>query len=355
MKVNTTNKKVLVILVSLILGVLLSFREIDLYFFTTWRYPESSSSILFLAFFTFIFFTSQSLALFWTNILWKKQHTFRKKILISLGVTFVFILFGTIVLILFNESSHFVNRMLSGRHQEFIDSIFSLILRSVSTFIILSGATWIYYLLNKKREAEKKYEALKIESLQSQLQALNNQINPHFFFNALNSLHSLILEDQKDKSLTYLSNLSNIFRYILQSEKKGLVKLKDELDFLEIYKETLFVKYEQRLEFDIDVDKRYHNFQIPVLSLLPIIENVSKHNEISNQFPMLVRIKTEDLKLVIRNNKHEKIDSVISDGVGLSNLNKRFKLLLNKEIVIEDLEYFYTVSLPLGEVQKSDK
>ena len=91
----------------------------------------------------------------------------------------------------------------------------------------------IYILAARKEEVERNYEKLKNESLQSQIDALYNQINPHFFFNALNSLHALIVEGQNQKSLAYLSNLSNVFRYILQSEKKELVALKDELSFLE--------------------------------------------------------------------------------------------------------------------------
>lgn len=89
----------------------------------------------------------------------------------------------------------------------------------------------IYILAARKEEVERNYEKLKNESLQSQIDALYNQINPHFFFNALNSLHALIVEGQNQKSLAYLSNLSNVFRYILQSEKKELVALKDELSF----------------------------------------------------------------------------------------------------------------------------
>ena len=108
----------------------------------------------------------------------------------------------------------------------------------------------IYILAARKEEVERNYEKLKNESLQSQIDALYNQINPHFFFNALNSLHALIVEGQNQKSLAYLSNLSNVFRYILQSEKKELVALKDELSFLETYRFMLSVKYEEKLTFD---------------------------------------------------------------------------------------------------------
>ena len=347
MKINAGSKKILVPVTSLILGILLSYREFDLYLFSTWRYPESSSSILLLAMFIFVFFSSQSFTLIWINILWKKELKAQKKFLISFLITIGFCILGSIIVILFNESSHLINRLLDGRHQDFFETIISLIIRSISILIIVFTSAWVYNLSSKKLEAEKKYETLKFENLQSQLQALNNQINPHFFFNALNSLHSLILEDKKDKSLLYLANISNIFRYILQSEKKGLVKLKDELDFLDIYQFTLFVKYEKKLDLKVQIEERYKDYKIPVLSLLPVIENVSKHNEISNKYPMLITIKVEDEMLVIQNNKRDKIDIVQSEGVGLNNLNKRFKLLMDKKIQIDNAESFFTIYLPL--------
>ena len=206
----------------------------------------------------------------------------------------------------------------------------------------------IYILAARKEEVERNYEKLKNESLQSQIDALYNQINPHFFFNALNSLHALIVEGQNQKSLAYLSNLSNVFRYILQSEKKELVALKDELSFLETYRFMLSVKYEEKLTFDIQINPAYMSCQLPVLSLLPLIENVIKHNEISARNPMRLSIySTHEPSLVILNRKQPKLDEVEKVGIGLKNLDNRFALLVKKRIRIEDTDEFFRVSLPL--------
>lgn len=206
----------------------------------------------------------------------------------------------------------------------------------------------IYILAARKEEVERNYEKLKNESLQSQIDALYNQINPHFFFNALNSLHALIVEGQNQKSLAYLSNLSNVFRYILQSEKKELVALKDELSFLETYRFMLSVKYEEKLTFDIQINPAYMSCQLPVLSLLPLIENVIKHNEISARNPMRLSIySTHEPSLVILNRKQPKLDEVEKVGIGLKNLDNRFALLIKKRIRIEDTDEFFRVSLPL--------
>ena len=271
----------------------------------------------------------------------------KKRLIYSLIITCVFCLVGSLIFNVGSDESHLLRHLLDGRRKDIGESVIGLLIRFISIFVIIYASSWVYKLSLKKIEAEKNYENLKFENLQSQLRALNNQINPHFFFNALNSLHSLILEDKKDKSLSYLANISNIFRYILQSEKKGLVKLKDELYFLEIYQFTLFVKYEKKLELDVQIEERYKEYEIPVLSLLPVIENVSKHNEISNKYPMLITVKVEDEKLVIQNNKRDKLDVVQSEGVGLNNLNKRFKLLMDKEIEIDNAEHFFTIYLPL--------
>ena len=170
-----------------------------------------------------------------------------------------------------------------------------------------------------------------ILSKDARLKALENQINPHFFFNALNSLHALIVEGQNQKSLAYLSNLSNVFRYILQSEKKELVALKDELSFLETYRFMLSVKYEEKLTFDIQINPAYMSCQLPVLSLLPLIENVIKHNEISARNPMRLSIySTHEPSLVILNRKQPKLDEVEKVGIGLKNLDNRFALLVKK-------------------------
>lgn len=215
-------------------------------------------------------------------------------------------------------------------------------------FIGIYTLSRIYILAVRKEEVERNYEKLKNESLQSQIDALYNQINPHFFFNALNSLHALIAEGQNQKSLAYLSNLSNVFRYILQSEKRELVTLRDELSFLETYRFMLSVKYEEKLTFDIRIDPAYMSGQLPVLSLLPLVENVIKHNEISTRNPMRLSIySTHEPSLVIQNQKQPKLDEVEKVGIGLKNLGNRFALLVKKEIRIEDTDGFFRVSLPL--------
>ena len=221
----------------------------------------------------------------------------------------------------------------------------------VTLAVVIYTLSRIYLLNIRQKEYERKMELLRGESLQSRLDALSNQINPHFFFNSLNSLYGLIAEDQKEKSLGYLDNLSQVFRYILQSERKGLVSLREELDFLEKYRFMLWVKYDEKLRFEIEVDETLLDEQLPVLSLLPLIENVTKHNAISARKPMTITIKTEkdtdSSSILIINPKQPRLDEVERNGIGLKNLDNRFRLLLGKGIMTGDEESRFWVRLPL--------
>lgn len=239
-----------------------------------------------------------------------------------------------------------INRFFRG------DQLFYIFFILFATY--LSG--WFYALLRKQYQTGLDNEYLKNETLSSKIDALTNRINPHFFFNALNSLHSLILEDQKERSLAYVANMSNVFRYILQSEKRGVVELTSELNFLTAYIFMLKVKYENKLIFDIKIPDKYKSYTIPVLSLLPIIENVAKHNEISNSAPMTISIYTEESKIIISNPIQLKLEHYHSSGIGIKDLKERFFLLTGKQIEVEQTETLFKVGLPLiKDIRKSSQ
>ncbi|MDL2297232.1 histidine kinase [Bacteroidales bacterium OttesenSCG-928-B11] len=206
----------------------------------------------------------------------------------------------------------------------------------------------IYYLTVIQQETQKEMERLKTENLQSRVDALSNQINPHFFFNSLNGLTALVADNRNEETLEYVNKLSNIFRYILQSEKKGLVKLADELDFLRAYQYLIEVRYSGKISFNIDVNEDDSQLQIPVLSLLPLIENIVKHNVIDSEHIMTVDINVSKRKeLIVKNPIYPKYQIGESHGIGLSNLSSRYKLLMGKDIRTAEIENHYIVFLPL--------
>lgn len=202
--------------------------------------------------------------------------------------------------------------------------------------------------LRSKQEMMLAYEKLKAEKLQTSYNALMGQINPHFFFNSLNGLNSLIRSGEKEQTLQYLDELSNVFRYILQSNHKELVSLSDELQFVKAYTYLLEVRYEGKLFFSIQIDPAYLFWNLPILSVLPLIENAVKHNVISKQSPLRIDIYTSPENLLVVSNKIQpKVEDNAGAGIGLKNLWGRYKMLTGRDIYISSRKEYFNVSLPL--------
>ena len=210
----------------------------------------------------------------------------------------------------------------------------------------LTGYIFLLYTIQPKKEQE--IEQLKIESLQSRCDALTNQINPHFFFNSLNSLAALIRKKDDANTLAYINTLSDVFRYILQSDKKGLVSLEEELEFVRAFRYMLEVRYANKLIFNIDIAKEQIDLKIPVLSLLPLMDNIIVHNSIDSDHKMEITIRlNKQSELVISNPIFPKLTVPDTNGTGIKNLENRFMLLLNKQIRVENDGNTFTVVLPL--------
>ncbi len=203
-------------------------------------------------------------------------------------------------------------------------------------------------MLNTRQEMMLEVERLKTEKLQTSYNALMGQINPHFFFNSLNGLNSLIRGEEKEKTLTYLDELSQVFRYILQSNKKELVTLAEELQFVKAYTCLLSVRYEGKLFFSIQTDPPTLLSYLPILSILPLIENAVKHNVISKQHPLQIDIYTTSGNMLMVSNRIQlKNELTPSSGIGLKNLWGRYRMLTGKDILISNRKEYFKVSLPL--------
>ena len=204
-------------------------------------------------------------------------------------------------------------------------------------------------LYTRQREKEQEIERLRFENLQSRCDALANQVNPHFFFNSLNGISSLIRKKNDENTLMYVNQLSDIFRYILQSDRKGLVTLREELEFIQSFQYVMEVRFANKLSFTIDVDEAQKDvLTLPVLSLLPLVDNVTVHNRIDSEHKMEISIRlNEQSELVVSNPIYPKLSPPDTNGTGLSNLENRFNLLMNKQIRVESDEETFRVYLPL--------
>jgi sensor histidine kinase YesM len=219
-------------------------------------------------------------------------------------------------------------------------------------FVVCSICTLIGHIsmLNTaQQEKELEIERLKTENLKSRCDALANQINPHFFFNSLGGISSLVRKKDEARTLQYVDELSDIFRYILQSDRKGIVTLREELNFIEAFRYVMEVRFANKLSFCIDVDECEQNvLTLPVLSLLPVVDNVVVHNMIDIDHKMTISIRlNERSELVISNPIYPKSTPPKTNGTGIKNLDSRFALMKNRSIRVEETEDTFTVYLPL--------
>ena len=224
-----------------------------------------------------------------------------------------------------------------------------LILKFVALYGIGVLTGHISLLKDEQDRMATEVEQLRTENLQSQYAALAGQINPHFFFNSLSGISSLVRSGDNKRTLEYIDELSDVFRYTLQSSDKGMVPLSDELDFAEAFRYVLEVRYAGKLTFDIQIDNQHKTqYMLPVLTLLPVIENVIVHNCIDSSHTMTVTIGiNEHGELVVSNPVYPKQQPPMTNGTGLKNLANRLELMSGRKLRVESNEERFTVYVPL--------
>jgi sensor histidine kinase YesM len=196
------------------------------------------------------------------------------------------------------------------------------------------------------RKAAVLAEQLKRENLQTQLDSLKAQVNPHFLFNSLNSLSSLISEDpmQAEK---FLDELSKVYRYLLRNNEDDLTSLAEELQFIQSYYHLLKTRYGDSLQVFTSIEDKYLDYRLPPLTLQMLVENAVKHNRMMKEFPLRIELKNAGDKLVVVNNLQRKVRQVSSNKVGLGNIAKKYKLLRQEEILVKEDEKEFSVAIPL--------
>ncbi len=213
---------------------------------------------------------------------------------------------------------------------------------------ILIGITIrIILLLRESKQKDKDHEQLKSAYLEAQLELLKEQLNPHLLFNSLSSLSGIVREDPKLAQF-YIFHLSKVFRHALTRSGTALVTVAAELQILKSYAQLLNMRFEKAFRLDIEVEQHDLAARIPHLSLQPLLENAAKHNSATLENPLIVRVFTENDCLAVSNNLQEIPLPESSTGIGLVNLNERFRLLVNREIEIERTNEMFIVKLPLS-------
>ncbi len=205
------------------------------------------------------------------------------------------------------------------------------------------------YFMNELRKSVIEKEMLKRESLRAQLSALKTQVNPHFLFNNLNTLSSIIPDNPK-QAVDFVQQLSKVYRHILEVQDEQVIPLKDELDVLKAYAFLLQTRFGSNLDITINVPEEKLAKKIIPLSLQILMENAIKHNIVSSEKPLKVNVYTEKEKIIISNNLQKKNQVTESTGIGLDNIRNRYKLLGNEQVEVVENENNFTVSIPLIEI-----
>lgn len=231
-------------------------------------------------------------------------------------------------------------------------SLFNVICRSwLGDLPLIILPVLISYLMRSmhlEKIAAIENETLRAENLNSRYEALKNQLDPHFLFNSMNTLKSLITIDSV-KAENYVQQLSTVLRYTLQ--KKEVVTLAEELKSTADYCRMLKIRYGDNLQFNHHIEhERYDNYLVLPLAIQGLVENVIKHNVISSKQPLTIQITTDDSNhLIVSNKIQPKITEEESSGIGLANLTERYRLRWNENVEICNDGTNFSVTLPLKE------
>ncbi len=220
------------------------------------------------------------------------------------------------------------------------------VLISFAVSLIFLVVAFFQYWKKSLLEAER----FKAEMLQYKYEALQNQINPHFLFNSFNVLSDLVYEDQ-NKAIAFIRQLSQLFRYVLDSRDRELVTIKEELEFIEAFSYLLQTRFEDKLIIQQEFEAREDEMIVP-MTLQLLIENCVKHNEISASQPLTVQIMRTGDYLKVENNLQLKSAGLDSKKTGLSNIRQQFKFFTDKEIVLTETDHSFSVEVPVIKLGK---
>lgn len=205
------------------------------------------------------------------------------------------------------------------------------------------------YLFDSSKEKQRimmENELLKRENLSAMHEALKQQVNPHFLFNSLHTLKSLVKQNQH-QSLIFIDELSSVYRYMLLHHEKNEVPVEEEINFLKSYLHLLKLRFGESIVTEIRIPQSLFAFRMPPNTLQLLIENAVKHNILSHKRPLCISIFVTGNYLAVENNLQPKKAKSKSSQLGLSNINSRYKILNGKSIQVQRDEHRFMVLLPI--------
>jgi len=243
--------------------------------------------------------------------------------------------------------------MLAGWYHIFYKSavnwqvVFSATLIMMICVIFITHVYETVFLVKESESEMLRAEQFERARAEAELEALKNQIDPHFIFNSLNTL-SYLIEEKPAKAKQFNDNLADVYRYILQNKARDLVLLQEEMNFLGDYFSLLKIRFENAVQLKLHIDAAmFDQYLVPPISLQVLMENAIKHNEFSDTHPLVMEISFKNGALVFYNEARKKTLRKPSSKIGLKNLDERYKLTTGNTISIEETEKSFSVVLPV--------
>jgi hypothetical protein len=214
--------------------------------------------------------------------------------------------------------------------------------KSTITGLSAGAIIFIFLLWQTSLRREQK---LREENLIFQNETLKNQVNPHFLFNSLNTLSSLVTV-QPELAEKFINRLSSIYRYILENSTKDKVPLEAEISFINDYFFLHKIRDNGKIELEVSINKT-DKFEILPVSLQILVENAIKHNKATREDPLKISVFLDEHWIVVKNNLQRMATQIRSTGIGLKNLGERVRLITGKDLVIEETNSYFLVKVPL--------
>jgi sensor histidine kinase YesM len=280
----------------------------------------------------------------WLNKTIQWQDSLRKRIFVQLFLSTSYtVAVIYLSLILFNL---YICEYPIEKQKDFL--VVSLIIGSMTALIINSIDISAQFFGHWKKSLIE-IERYKTETAQMQLQNLKNQINPHFLFNNLSVLTSLVYENQ-DRAVDFINQLSKVYRYILENKDIELATIESEMTFIKSYIFLLQIRFDKNIEFIISIDSSKNSFLVPPLTIQLLVENAIKHNEISSESPLKIEIKEKDNFIEVVNNLQLRMNYEPSSKTGLQNIKDRYSFFTSSQVVVSQTEKLFSVKIPILEL-----
>lgn len=273
------------------------------------------------------------------------------KFLVNHKKFFHFAFWGLFVILLIGVIERVVGFMSEGNNWDKFPSLYNLILYSIFNGSDSIGLPLGILLTKKFYESQTQIANIQQKQKENELKLLRSQIDPHFLFNNLNTLDSLI-DSNPDKAKEYINRLSLIYRYLIQTKDAEVMELSSEIELAKNYIFLIKTRFGYDYEFTIEENTSLKNKFIPTGALQTLLENVVKHNKSDGKKTIKTTILINNGWLIITNSRSEIISKTESFGTGLKNLKARYKLLSDKKIQVHNMTNKFEVFIPIIELSK---